>query len=350
MDAELLLAHVLGVPRRRLLTAGRRRRRAAARFAELVDRRGRREPLQHLTGSRAFRHLELAVGPGRVHAAPGDRAAGRLGVDRLRRLAEPFVVDLCAGSGALALAVAHESPGARVSPSSATPARWSGPGATPPRGRPPATPRSRCSAGDMADPGCCRELDGTVDVVVSNPPYVPDGARRAARGRRPRPAAALFGGPDGLASSRPWSPRPGCCGPAAGSASSTTTRRASACPRCSAARVLDDVADHVDLAGRPAVRHRPSLGGRPAGSDRLLAVADVYDCTDPEPAPGRIDAAGAASRRGELVVLPTDTVYGIGADAFTPAAVTGLLEAKGRGRTCRCRCWSAGLVRWPGWW
>src|SRR5579859_5160688 len=57
-----------------------------------------------------------------------------------------------------------------------------------------------------------------------------------------------------------------------------------------------------------------------------------YDCRDPEQRTAGIDAAVAAARAGELIVLPTDTVYGIGADAFTPAAVTTMLAAKGRGR------------------
>jgi tRNA threonylcarbamoyl adenosine modification protein (Sua5/YciO/YrdC/YwlC family) len=62
-------------------------------------------------------------------------------------------------------------------------------------------------------------------------------------------------------------------------------------------------------------------------------VADGYDCSDPEGRTAGLAAAEAAVARGELVLLPTDTVYGIGADAFTPAAVTGLLAAKNRGRT-----------------
>jgi L-threonylcarbamoyladenylate synthase len=65
----------------------------------------------------------------------------------------------------------------------------------------------------------------------------------------------------------------------------------------------------------------------------LRPVADVYDCSDPEGRTAGLAAAEAAVARGELVLLPTDTVYGIGADAFTPAAVTGLLAAKNRGRT-----------------
>ncbi|WP_434093960.1 L-threonylcarbamoyladenylate synthase [Nonomuraea pusilla] len=64
----------------------------------------------------------------------------------------------------------------------------------------------------------------------------------------------------------------------------------------------------------------------------MHAVGRRFDCSDPEQRTEGLNEAAAAVRRGELVVLPTDTVYGIGADAFMPAAVTGLLEAKGRGR------------------
>ena len=62
-------------------------------------------------------------------------------------------------------------------------------------------------------------------------------------------------------------------------------------------------------------------------------MADLYDCSEPETRAAGLDAAAAAIGRGELVLLPTDTVYGVAADAFTPSAVTGLLAAKNRGRT-----------------
>src|SRR3954462_5430528 len=61
-------------------------------------------------------------------------------------------------------------------------------------------------------------------------------------------------------------------------------------------------------------------------------VADLYDCSDPDARAAGLDAAAAAIGEGKLVLLPTDTVYGVAADAFTPAAVTGLLAAKNRGR------------------
>jgi tRNA threonylcarbamoyl adenosine modification protein (Sua5/YciO/YrdC/YwlC family) len=62
------------------------------------------------------------------------------------------------------------------------------------------------------------------------------------------------------------------------------------------------------------------------------AVADVYDCTVPEGRAAGLDAAAGAISESRLVLMPTDTVYGVAADAFTPSAVTGLLAAKNRGR------------------
>ena len=62
-------------------------------------------------------------------------------------------------------------------------------------------------------------------------------------------------------------------------------------------------------------------------------MPELFDCTDPEARAAGLDAAATAITQGELVLLPTDTVYGVAADAFTPAAVTGLLAAKNRGRT-----------------
>ena len=64
----------------------------------------------------------------------------------------------------------------------------------------------------------------------------------------------------------------------------------------------------------------------------MAAVSRRYDCSEPIERTRGIAEAVSAIRRGELIVLPTDTVYGIGADAFTPRAVKSLLEAKGRGR------------------
>ena len=72
-----------------------------------------------------------------------------------------------------------------------------------------------------------------------------------------------------------------------------------------------------------------------------------YDCRDAAQRAAGIAEATAALRKGELAVLPTDTVYGVAADAFSPEAVTALLSAKGRAGRCRRPCWSAaGVPRW----
>ncbi|MCW2574535.1 MAG: prmC [Modestobacter sp.] len=198
MDAELLLAAVLGVPRARLLTLDDVPPEAADRFADLLDQRASRVPLQHLTGTAPFRHVELAVGPGVFVPRPETELIAGWVLDRIAGLAAPTVVDLGTGSGAIALSVANEHPGARVVAveRDAGAIEWTrhnaavraGAGDTP----------VEVFAGDMTDPGLLRALDGTVDVVVSNPPYVPDGARLPREVADHDPPLALWGGPDGL--------------------------------------------------------------------------------------------------------------------------------------------------------
>ena len=198
VDAELLLAHVLGVPRARLLTLDGVGEEVAARFAALVAQRADRVPLQHLTGRAPFRYLELAVGPGVFVPRPETEQLVSWALEQLGGLAEPVVVDLGSGSGAIALSIAHEHPGARVTAVERDPGaiEWTRHNA---RARAAAgdTPVA-VVAGDMTDPQLLRELDGTVDLVVSNPPYVPDGARVPREVAEHDPPLALWGGPDGL--------------------------------------------------------------------------------------------------------------------------------------------------------
>ncbi len=117
VDAELLLAHVTGRPRALLRMSGGTVTDAQGEaFAALVAQRARRIPLQHLTGVAPFRHLELAVGPGVFVPRPETE----LVVDHVLAFAAAqtnsglLVVDLCSGSGALALSIATELPGSRV--------------------------------------------------------------------------------------------------------------------------------------------------------------------------------------------------------------------------------------------
>lgn len=197
-DAETLLAHELGVSRGRLqavAVAGRPVETVAlARFARLVERRAEREPLQHLTGRAAFRTLELAVGPGVFVPRPETEVVAQLAIDAARGMDEPLVVDLATGSGAIALAIAAEVPTATVLGIERNPVAltWAQRNAAE-----LALPHARILEGDLAD--ALPDLDGRVDVVVSNPPYIPDGMiPRDPEVRLHDPADALFGGPDGL--------------------------------------------------------------------------------------------------------------------------------------------------------
>lgn len=201
-DAEELAAHVLGIGRSGLLGTLASDRAVlvapAARFAELVAQRADRVPLQHLTGSAGFRYLELAVGPGVFVPRPETELLAGWAVERAQTYAAPVVVDLCAGSGAIALSVANEVPSATVYAVELDPlaVAWAM------RNR-----SAREAAGDRAitllradatDPATLAELDGGVDLVVTNPPYVPDDAVVAPEVARHDPRLAIFGGPDGL--------------------------------------------------------------------------------------------------------------------------------------------------------
>ena len=114
-DAELLLAHVLGVERSRLRTLGSVDDEAASRFADLIGRRAAREPLQYLTGEAPFRFALLAVGPGVFIPRPETELLIDAVLPVLRGRPRRLAIDLCAGSGALAGAIAGEVPGPRTS-------------------------------------------------------------------------------------------------------------------------------------------------------------------------------------------------------------------------------------------
>ena len=198
-EAELIAAHVHGVKRTEL-------HRVAdtdfdARFWEGIGRRAAREPLQHITGCAYFRYLELEVGPGVFVPRPETEVMTGWAIDRLRAMdvAEPVVVDLGTGSGAIALAIAQEVPRARVHAVEADPlARpWTERNIERLAAAAPYTKgRVTLHGGDFAD--SLHELDGQVDLVVSNPPYIPLGAGVPPEVGEYDPPAALWGGADGL--------------------------------------------------------------------------------------------------------------------------------------------------------
>lgn len=207
-DAVALAAYLLDVPYgevRRLAILGAP---APEGYAELVARRAARVPLQHLTGRAHFRRLTLAVGPGVFVPRPETEVLVGLAVGELTRLAAarpgapaPWVVDLCAGSGAVALAVADEVPCARVwaveaSPEAAAYARENIAALAS-----PVTLVIGDAVGALADLGEVGGLAGAVDVVTCNPPYIPDGMVPIdPEVREHDPELALYGrSPDGLA-------------------------------------------------------------------------------------------------------------------------------------------------------
>ena len=192
VDAELLLSHVIGVPRSRLLAIASVHPSAAVALDRLVSRRAKREPLQHLVGRAAFRYVEVAVGPGVFVPRPETELLIDAVLPVLRSVPEPVAVDLCSGSGALALAVADEVPAARV-----IAVELEEPAADWLRRN---TRRTRVEVvlGDVGDADLLADLAGRVDAVVCNPPYVPTGADVADEVRFD-PAGAVFAGPAGLA-------------------------------------------------------------------------------------------------------------------------------------------------------
>lgn len=200
VDAELLLGHVLGLSRggvqAKAVTGSSLSSSDSVTVAGLVERRAAREPLQHITGVAAFRQLELAVGPGVFVPRPETETVAQFAIDALSSTAspQPVGVDLGTGSGAIALAMATEVPHARVYGVEVSPLAfvW-----TRQNFRAVGAPNATAVFVDLAD--ALPELDGTVDVVISNPPYIPLGAiPRDPEVRLFDPEIALYGGEDGL--------------------------------------------------------------------------------------------------------------------------------------------------------
>lgn len=198
-DAELMAAHRHGVSRGKLhLVADGD---FDPRFWDDVARRAAREPLQHITGIAYFRYLDLEVGPGVFVPRPETEVMTGWAIERLNEMdvAEPVVADLGSGSGAIALAIAQEVPRARVHAVEADPLarQWTERNIARCAGAAPHTAgHVTLHAADFA--GALTELDGTVDLVISNPPYIPVGAYVPPEVGEYEPPAALFSGTDGL--------------------------------------------------------------------------------------------------------------------------------------------------------
>ncbi|MDQ0932671.1 release factor glutamine methyltransferase [Streptomyces turgidiscabies] len=191
-DAEELAAFVHGVKRGTLHTV--KDIDFDARYWEVIARREAREPLQHITGRAFFRYLELQVGPGVFVPRPETESVVGWAIDAVRAMdvVEPLIVDLCTGSGAIALALAQEVPRSRVhavelSEDALAWTRKNMEGS-----------RVDLRQGNALD--AFPDLDGQVDLVISNPPYIPltEWEYVAPEARDHDPELALFSGEDGL--------------------------------------------------------------------------------------------------------------------------------------------------------
>jgi len=251
-DAAILLAHVLDTDRNRLFLVDDVSEDHAKAYADLLARRAEREPLQHLTGVAYFRHVELAVGPGVFVPRPETELLAGWAIDRAAAVAQPVVVDLCTGSGAIAKSIADEVPGAEVHAVELSEDAY------------PWAVRNLTGTGvdlrqgDMADEFA--DLDGTVDVLVCNPPYIPLEAWEsvAAEARDHDPDLALFSGQDGLDAIRVLERRAaellrpgGVVGFEHADEQGPTADNGGAPAVFAATGRWQDVRDHLDLAGRP---------------------------------------------------------------------------------------------------
>lgn len=246
-DADLLLAHVLDVGLGRLPLIDDLTPPQQESYDALLARRRTREPLQHLTGSAAFRHVELFVGPGVFVPRPETELLAGWAIDAAAALGHSaVVVDLCTGSGAIAKAVADEVSDADVH------AVELDEGALVWAERNLAGTGVDLRHGDLAT--AFDDLLGAVDVVVCNPPYIPLEAWEsvAAEARDHDPHLALFSGDDGLDAIRVLERRAAMLLRPGGvvGAEHADVQGESAPAVFAASGRWHDVTDHRDLAGR----------------------------------------------------------------------------------------------------
>ena len=245
VDAEQLAAHTAGVDRG-LLAFHDPDEPFFGRYRDVIDARARRIPLQHLTSTAAFGPVTVAVGPGVFIPRPETESLLEWALAQTLPDA-PTIVDLCTGSGALAVALAHDRPGARIiavddSADALAYAR-----------RNSAATAIELIQADVTAPGLLSDRDGAVDLIVANPPYIPDGARLEPEVAQHDPEHALFGGPDGMRVIGPIVDlaarllRPG--GSIAVEHDDTTAHATTAL--FDRAGVFTDVVSRRDLAGRP---------------------------------------------------------------------------------------------------
>jgi release factor glutamine methyltransferase len=203
VDAELLLAHVLEIQRSQLTTVNQISDEQLGDYENLIARRANRVPLQHLTGVAYFRHLELSVGPGVFVPRPETELLVEAAIKYLKTVSSPRIaVDLCAGSGAIALSLALEVPGTKVHAVelSDDAFKWLTHNVADHAAKLEAVESHVIvHHGNAGDQSLLNELFNQVDALVSNPPYIPsEMIPRDPEARDHDPAIALFSGVDGL--------------------------------------------------------------------------------------------------------------------------------------------------------
>ncbi|MFW0797440.1 peptide chain release factor N(5)-glutamine methyltransferase [Gordonia sp. CPCC 205515] len=253
-DAEWLMAATLGVDRGRLLILDDIDPAAARRFRAAVSRRAARIPLQHIVGTASFGPAELSVGPGVFTPRPETEFLVEWAMRHVPRDTDVRIVDLCSGSGALAIAIATLAPNARMWAVERSPEalEWlrrnvdDAPGDVSERVVVVAADVTDASAvGAAIDPG-------SIDIVVTNPPYVPTTTEVSPEVAHD-PAEAVFGGADGMSVIVPMLPviadllRPGGV---FGLEHDESTSVAVVSAAAGIAEITD-VAAHDDLTGRP---------------------------------------------------------------------------------------------------
>ena len=198
VDAELLLAYSLNISKSDLLIEialdSQIAKDSAVLFFEFVERRSLREPLQHIVGIAYFRNLELSVGPGVFIPRPETESVVEVAIEFLKQKESSIVVDLGTGSGALAISISTEVPGAEVYAVEISEAAFP---YTKSNFEKYGLDLSRLLLGDLAE--AFDDLAGKVTAVVSNPPYIPlEMVPRDIEVRLHDPEIALYGGRDGL--------------------------------------------------------------------------------------------------------------------------------------------------------
>ncbi|HEX6359235.1 peptide chain release factor N(5)-glutamine methyltransferase [Actinophytocola sp.] len=245
VDAELIAAHVLDTDRGKLLMTPLVDREVVEAITDMVHQRAKRVPLQHLLGWAAMGEVTVEVGPGVFVPRPETELLLDWGLRFLNGRPSPVVVDLCTGTGALALAVATARPDATVHAVEVDPnaLAWAR--------RNLGETAVHLHAGDVTEPHLLAMLDAKVDLVLCNPPYVPEGTEVPPEVGEHDPHQAVFSGADGLTvikhvvhlAARLLRP-----GGTVGIEHDDT--QGESVPALLAA-VLTTVEDHRDLAGRP---------------------------------------------------------------------------------------------------